>query len=139
MAHARYVHRAALLSDGKVLVTGGWGGETVYSYLSSAEVYDPNSGTFAQVAAMGAGRGGHTATLLPNGKVLVAGGWNNEHEVRWLSSAELYDPTGESFAVTGPMAVARTDHTATLLRNGKVLVVGGSDLGSVHASAELYE
>ena len=138
MAHARYAHAATLLVDGKVLVTGGWGGETILGYLASAEVYDSNRGAFVQVDAMGTGRGGHTATLLPNGNVLVTGGVGGEGNDTWLASAELYDPTGESFVATGPMAVPRMNHTATLLRNGRVLVVGGSSVGDVHSSAELY-
>jgi hypothetical protein len=123
----------------KILVTGGWGNEAIYTFLTSTEVYDPISGTFAQVAAMGSGRGNHAATLLPDGKVLVAGGWGGEHNDSVLPSAELYDPTGESFSVTGPMAVPRAYHTATLLRDGKVLVVGGRTIGEVHSSAELYD
>jgi hypothetical protein len=139
MAHERWGHVATLLSDGKVLVTGGWGNDAVYTFLASTEVYDPISGSFTPVAAMGSGRGNHTATLLPNGQVLVAGGWGGEHNDSVLPSAELYDPSGSSFSVTGPMAVPRAYHTATLLREGKVLVVGGRTIRDVHLSAELYD
>ena len=67
---------------------------------------------------------GHTATLLPNGKVLVAGGYDS---VGSLASAELYDPASGTWTATGSLATARASHTATLLPNGKVLVAGGSE------------
>ena len=73
----------------------------------------------------------HTATILLDGKVLIAGGTNIGGE---LASAELYDPAAGTFAATGGMAVPREYYTATLLPNGKVLIVGGN-----FASAELYE
>src|SRR5215831_11256327 len=69
---ARSAHTATLLPNGKVLVAGGYNG----SYLSSAELYDPGTGTWTATGSMGTARRGHTATLLPNGKVLVAGGFN---------------------------------------------------------------
>jgi WD40 repeat protein len=74
----------------------------------------------------------HTATLLPNGKVLVAGGSNN---IATLASAELYDPSTGVWTATDSMSTARVRHTATLLPNGKVLVVGGN---SGPGSPELY-
>ena len=64
----------------------------------------------------------HTATLLPNGKVLVAGGYDSSGT---LASAELYDPASGTWTATGSLATARVCHTATLLPNGKVLVAGG--------------
>ena len=66
----------------------------------------------------------HTATLLPNGRVLVVGGGNGDST---FDSAELYDPTTRSWTATGSMAQGRQDHTATLLPDGRVLVTGGSD------------
>ncbi len=66
----------------------------------------------------------HTATLLPNGKVLVAGGFNGGFTI--LTSAELYDPASGSWTATGSLNTARAYHTATLLPNGKVLVAGGN-------------
>jgi hypothetical protein len=70
------------LPNGKVLVVGGYNG----SYLSSAELYDPVTGTWTATGALSTARRSHAATLLPNGKVLVAGGWNGSIP---LSSAEL--------------------------------------------------
>jgi WD40 repeat protein len=78
-------------------------------------------------------RADHTATLLPSGKVLVAGGWDISY--RFLASAELYDPAVGTFTVTGSMTAARWDHSATFLGNGKVLIAGGSG----DTSAELYD
>jgi hypothetical protein len=78
----------------------------------------------------------HTATLLPNGKVLVAGG---NGVMIALASAELYDPASGTWTTTGPLNAARYYHTATLLPNGKVLVAGGSSDTGALASAELYD
>ncbi|WP_437506872.1 Kelch repeat-containing protein [Sorangium sp. So ce1099] len=85
---------------------------------------------------MAEARRDHTATLLPNGLVLVAGGWNSRGI---LDTAELYDPTTGEWIPARPMTLARRDHTATLLRNGSVLVVGGSFGGFDTATAELYD
>src|SRR5262249_4843456 len=82
-------------------------------------------------------RAGHIAVLLPNGKVLVAGGCNNNNGC--LSSAELYDPGKGVWRATGGMSTARNAFAATLLPNGPVLVVGGSDqFGNALSGAELY-
>jgi hypothetical protein len=82
----------------------------------------------------------HTATLLGNGMVLIAGGVNETGmDSLYLKSAELYAPAAGTFAATNSMAVARSDHTATLLPSGKVLIAGGSDSTNVFARAELFE
>ena len=78
-------------------------------------------------------RESHTATLLPNGQVLVAGGFGGIP----LTSAELYDPTTGTWTTTGSMDVAHFNHTATSLRNGFVLVAGGNN-GETVTSAEVY-
>ena len=138
MATVRSAHTATLLSNGKVLVTGGYytGG------VASAELYDPAVGSFRPTGSMATERGRHTATLLPNGKVLVTGGIGGGFgglPAQWLRSAELYDPATGSFSPTGTMATERGAHTATLVSNGKVLVAGGVNRSTSIASAELYE
>jgi hypothetical protein len=129
MSVTRDFHTATLLSNGKVLVTGG--------HDASAELYGPTSGTFAATGSMSVGRNSHTATLLASGKVLIAGGQSVSGA---LATAELYDPTSGTFTATGTMAAARTSHTATLLANGKVLIAGGSNsAGATLATTELYD
>ncbi|WP_375768525.1 kelch-like protein [Archangium gephyra] len=135
MLSARNAHAATLLPNGKVLVSGGWH----RGPLGSAEVYDPASVTWSATGSMISGRAGHTATLLPNGKVLVAGGSIDGRGTTNINAAEVYDPASGSWSATAPMASARVGHTATLLPNGKVLVLGGYDGSSHLASAELYD
>ena len=102
--------------------------------MSSAELYDPAAGTWTATGSLGTVHATHTATLLPSGKVLLAGGSNGDP----LSSAELYDPAAGTWTATGSLGAARWVHTATLLPSGEVLVAAGSDRNSL-SSADLYD
>jgi hypothetical protein len=97
----------------------------------------PQSASWTATGNMVTARSGHTATLLPDGKVLVAGGVGINFVV--LASAELYDPSTGRWTATGNMITSRASHTAALLPNGKVLVAGGELGNRVLASAELYD
>jgi hypothetical protein len=136
---ARASHTSTLLPNGKVLIAGGFagsGGE--YNPYRTAELYDPNSGTFQSVSEMSIGRSGHTATLLKNGKVLIVGGWTGRYDLR--GSAEIYDPVANTFTPTGNLVVERAGNTATLLADGRVLIAGGEDRQeNAIASAEIYD
>ena len=92
-----------------------------------------DGGSWTLTGSLNTGRFEYTATLLPNGMVLVAGGFDSNNNV--LASAELYDPATGSWSATGGLNTARADHTATLLPNGMVLVAGGVDSSGNSASA----
>ena len=128
---------ATLLNNGTILVVGGSSDGTAAGALSSAEIFDPIAGTFTALTGTGqsitVARFSHTATLLPNGKVVFVGGQNSSGA---LSTMEVYDPSSQTFTAIGDtLSVARTGHAATLLMNGTILFTGGSGL----ASAEIYD
>lgn len=180
-----YNYADVLLPNGKLLRTGGYIGDNTNTAV--ANLYDPASNSWGAAAPMGTPRGLHTATLLPNGKVLVAGGADASPELYdpvsntwtatarspvkfWMASAtllpngkvlfvpelayffdgvernaSLYDPATDSWTLAGTVATDRAFHTATLLSNGTVLVVGGgrysaaSGFTSGSDIAELYD
>ncbi len=139
MAAARSGHSATLLPDGRVLAVGGFGNP---STNKSAELYDPALGTWTATDSLPAPIVYHTATLLPGGKVLVVGGFDPFASQR---AAYLYDPATGVMTATGDLVTARGDHTATLLNNGQVLVAAGhfayvgSGGGGAIDTAELYD
>jgi len=143
MAKARLMHTATLMFTGSVLVVGGHNDDpTQPDPGATAEVYNPTLHLFLPAGGLAVPRyWGHTATLLPNGKVLVAGGASCATPCAALASAELYDPATNKFSPTGPMLRARSFHAAVTLRDGRVLIVGGFDPASDAriASAELYD
>ena len=133
MNFARRNHAATLLADGRVLITGGEGrqGAGDWTDWDTAELYDPKTGTFSETGRMTQRRLVHTATLLPTGEVLIAGGGNFRE---LLAAAEIYDPATGAFTATGSMGEIRNRHTATALLDGRVLLAGG-----FKASAEVYD
>jgi hypothetical protein len=122
-------HSATLLLNEKVLIEGGDD--------SSAELYDPATGTFAITGSMNKPRGSHTATLLKSGEVLVAGGAIATGPVT-TNTAELYDPAIGTFTLTASMSTPRQQHSATMLNDGRVLVAGGYNGTSDLPTAELF-
>src|SRR5579859_900216 len=154
MVHGRAYQTATLLPNGQVLVAGGacngiaYGCDSGSSLVNqrSAELYNPATGTWRATGSMTDGRDLATATLLPDGQVLVAGGFSNcdDDFCSDLSEAELYNPATGTWSVTGSLRGPREQHTATLLRDGQVLVTGGFNEGGFtsgggpYATAELY-
>ena len=150
-------HQATLLLDGRVLVTGGTNDADFLYPLSDAELYDPVTGTWSRVSSLNIARHSHSATMLPNGTVLIAGGFGPPTQVppgcasfpctiydTPTSSAELFDPATGQWSNTGALNAARVGHTAISLANGEVLVAGGYTItppgpGGDIKKAERYE
>ncbi|HKW27824.1 MAG TPA: kelch repeat-containing protein [Verrucomicrobiae bacterium] len=136
MNYARQYHTATLLTNGLVLAAGGLtvgsGGQT----LSACELYSPATGLWTNTGSMKTARYSHTAVLLTNGFVLVAGGISNSVT---LASSELYNPTAGTWTSTGNLNTPRAFASAFLLTNGTVLVVGGQGTNNATlSSAEIY-
>ena len=134
LQQARLYFSATLLSNGQVLVVGGY--HRGVGGIALAELYNPAIGTFSTTGSLNTGRYGHSAMLLNNGKVLIAGGTNSTSGA--LSSAELYDPATGTVSVTGSMSCA-CGREATLLTSGMVLFSGGFNGSNAVSSAELYD
>jgi N-acetylneuraminic acid mutarotase len=143
MSVGRVGHAAALLDDGRVLIAGGYSASATGepTFLASAELYDPATGTFSKTGSMTTARAGATMTVLRSGVVLVAGGYflDDASSPVALASAELYDPARGTFKATGSLTTGRYDQTATLLEDGRVLIAGGSGSDGGLSSAELYD
>ena len=133
MAVARDGHTATLLPDGHVLIAGGTstigslengldGGRTTPTLV---EDFDPATGLFRSWAELAQGRAGHTATLLPDGRVLLAGGYSTGASCAMQSSIEILDPASGRSAEIGQLVTPRAQHTATLLPDGRILIAGG--------------
>jgi N-acetylneuraminic acid mutarotase len=138
LATARYIHSATLLSNGEVLVAGGIFGIDIHGVITcdaTAELYNPTTGQWTTTGSMSKSHCYHTATLLTDGTVLVAGGGTISSPD---NSAEIYDPSKGTWKATGSMNVARAVTAATLLPNGQVLISGGNSTSAGGRSAELY-
>src|ERR1035437_8076214 len=150
MTDARDDATATLLPDGRVLIAGpAFSSAFPRPTLAPADPYDTKTGIFDPTDPTAVVPGGHTATLLSDGRVLIAGGDGDltQNSGGPLASAELWDPKTGKFAPTGSMITSRDGHTATLLSDGRVLIAGGIvrppwepiDVRTVLASAEVYQ
>jgi hypothetical protein len=137
MAEARSAHTATLLPGGKVLVAGGGTGDAGGTVLSSAEIYDPATGTFSPTGSMSVVRHKHAAMLLPDGRVLVIGGSNSRDWRGRYMTSEIYDPARGAFASAGNMSAARfkLSDAVALLPDGRSLVAGGAEQVEVYDPA----
>src|SRR5579871_3082003 len=141
MDFPRVLGTVTRLLDGTVLITGGIVQDGVDgTFLNSGTIYNPASGLFSPTGSMTTGRNGATATLFPDGTVLIAGGsYVDANGVsHLLASAEVYNPATTSFTAVGSMHAARAHHTATLLGGG-VLIAGGDGINGVLGTAEWYD
>ena len=142
LSEARWGHTATLLPDGRVLVVGGANGHGPFfkGVARTVEAFDAATGTFRTVGSLADPLEGHTATLLPDGRVLVAGGFSiTSANGDTPSSAELYDPAKGSFSQIGNLLQKCGAVSANLLADGRVLLLGSDTWASGPPSAELYE
>jgi len=140
MTAARDFQTATLLVNGNVLVAGGFSSNGASTgTTNTAEIYYPATGLWAPTSSMGTPRENATATLLPDGSVLVAGGYDS-NTAQYLNTAEIYYSTSATWVqVPNTMTARRGFDTATLLQNGKVLIVGGVNSGGALKAAEIYD
>jgi len=138
MNAARRNHMVIALNNGKILVTGGAANADGTGGLASAELYDPVAHTFTTISPMNSARVDHTVTLLLNGTVLVAGGYDQTGNV--VQSAEIFNPATNTFTLlSAPMTSQRAEHAATLLAGGQVLLTGGNSNTTTLGTAEIYD
>jgi hypothetical protein len=137
-----------LLPDGRVLVAGGLFccTENTEFLSGAAEIFDPATGSFALTGTLQQARAFHRATLLADGRVLLSGGYvmpppQATARTAATASSEIFDPATGKFSTTNSMQVARVDHSALLLRDGRVLVVAGfrAEDGDGIAQTELFD
>jgi hypothetical protein len=146
MTRNRNQFTATVLANGRILIVGGqaWDPETqANTTLDTAEIYDPETGLFTELPSrLNEPRHAHGATLLIGGRVLITGGLGPQpvagQPFPFLNSAEIFDPETGRFTRVGQMLNARYRHTATLLRDGRVLIVGGWTEGP-RVGAEIFD
>jgi len=136
MSQARSIHTATVLSDGRVLVVGG--GKPDGPFFATAEVYDPATDSWSSTGSMRLPRILHTATLLTDGRVLVVGGKGEPEpdiDSTIRQTSEVWDPKTGEWSPAGSMAEGRAEHTATLLKDGTVVVIGSLNKNT----SEIYD
>jgi hypothetical protein len=146
MSAARSLASAVRLADGRVLVTGGatsWLGSGVTSttlpIVSSADIYDPGSGVWQSAGPMGQARATHTSAVLPNGLVMVMGGWGNKDQ-RGLASTEIFDPAAGRWYAAPPMLTPHAQARLVVLQDGRPMVIGGVDgQAKTTAATEVFD
>ena len=141
LADGKTGHTATLLTDGRVLIVGGWTAPQAAVAFGSAEIHDPANGRAVGTVQPVVRRAGHTATPLHDGRVLLVGGVDRGGTE--LRSAEVFDPRSGTFVPVGEMQDARAAHSATLLPDGRVAIVGGGEGRypnvTVHRSIEVFD
>ena len=145
----RAQHTATPLAGGNVLIVGGWNGHRADAADDPpwdplfTELYKPISHIFDVSSTMSTTRIGHVAVRLANGRILMLGGvptLQNIHEQpRDPQYAEIYDPVANAFSALAGLTLSQQGYTATLLANGKVLLVGGENLGTAIRTAKLLD
>jgi N-acetylneuraminic acid mutarotase len=136
VAPQRFGHISTLLDDGTVLLAGGRDSVSTSTRLTSAEIFNPTTGVYTPTGSLTTGRESAEAVKLPNGKVLIVGGYDGTQN---LASAELYDPVAHTFTAIGPMTSGRNWPVVVPLNNGKILIAAGYLGGSNTRSAELFD
>ncbi len=134
MTATRESHTATLLKDGQVLITGGHQGRrSAIEIYRSAEIYNPNNGTFTVAANLTVKRHKHGAVLLNDGRVLIIGGSDERDSRGAYTNVEIYNPATKNFTKIGDMNLSRykLQGTAVLLKNGKVLIAGGANQAEI--------
>jgi hypothetical protein len=134
---ARHAHTATPLPDGRIFVAGGAPSTRLADISATTEIYDPATGRWTPTAPMSVPRLGHTATLLGNGRILVAGGTMGPNSNSTLG--QVYDPATDRWYDAGSLIVPRRGHVAVVLDDGYVLVAGGSNDDGPTATAERYD
>lgn len=122
MSEERASHQATLLKTGRVLISGGCAGRGCDRIHASVELYDPDTQSFQSIAPMATPRASHAAAALPDGRVLVSGGWTGRG---MTATAEIFDPAKRQWTPVGNMTEARMSHLAVSLPDGRVLLMGG--------------
>ena len=125
----RWAHTATSLADGRVLLAGGFADDEWFYTVGEAELYDPATGLWTAAGRLTTARAYHTASLLPDGRVMVAGGdWRtcpSGCDDITVATTEVYDPRANAWSAGPQMLMPRSFHAATPLRDGSLLLVGG--------------